>query len=325
MRYEIFKRHKTTTFHWLLHTRFCDLVRWAVVIDAMLKQGLVMLPVGVCLFFVALWSPAGKGLASWLSCVLCFVNFQMSSGPHQNQGWGWRRETGLSPPVKYFTDRSKAVLLLWIVFVGYASCWYVLFYVAFWSPAGKGLTSWLQCVFCFVNVPNVLWSTSESRVRLVPWNWFKPSSKIFYWYRPFQGGTSFVDLLCFCSVLCLLCLCARLFICALWSPAGKGLTSWLLFVVSAVSLSLSHWYPGSGVVLDCIDSWSLHPYLLCKKVHIQGFVNEPRIYHTSTHSLSRVFSPHFGNMTWLTESGIFRIVLYKIGKKLTPYYIIKLT
>ena len=50
--------------------------------------------------------------------------------------------------------------------------------------------------------------------------------------RLFQGGTSFVDLLCFCSVLCLLCLCARLFICALWSPAGKGLTSWLSFVVS---------------------------------------------------------------------------------------------
>ena len=62
-----------------------------------------------------------------------------------------------------------------------------------------------------------------------------------------------MDLLCFCSVLCLLCLCARLFICAMWSPAGKGLTSWLSFVVSTVSLSLSHWYPGSGVVLDCID------------------------------------------------------------------------
>ena len=67
----------------------------------------------------------------------------------------------------------------------------------------------------------------------------------------------FVDHLCFCSVLCLLCLCARLFICALWLPAGKGLTSWLSFVVSAVSmvsLSLSHWYPGLGVALDCIDS-----------------------------------------------------------------------
>ena len=36
----------------------------------------------------------------------------------------------------------------------------------------------------------------------------------------------------FFSVLCLLCLCARLFICALWSPAGKGLTSWLSFVES---------------------------------------------------------------------------------------------
>ena len=71
------------------------------------------------------------------------------------------------------------------------------------------------------------------------------------------------------SVLCLLCLCARLFICALWSPAGKGLTSWLSFVVSTVSLSLSDWYPGSGVVLDCIDSWSLHPYLLCMKICVE--------------------------------------------------------
>ena len=31
--------------------------------------------------------------------------------------------------------------------------------------------------------------------------------------------------------------------------SGKGLTSWLSFVVSTVSLSLSHWYPGSGVYL----------------------------------------------------------------------------
>ena len=44
-----------------------------------------------------------------------------------------------------------------------------------------------------------------------------------------------------------------LFICALWSPSGKGLTSRLSFVVS-VSFSPSHWYSGSGVVLDCIDS-----------------------------------------------------------------------
>ena len=60
-----------------------------------------------------------------------------------------------------------------------------------------------------------------------------------------------MDLLCF-SALWLQCLFASLFICALWSPAGKELGS-LLWCLT-VSLSLSHWYPGSGVVLDCIDS-----------------------------------------------------------------------
>ena len=66
-----------------------------------------------------------------------------------------------------------------------------------------------------------------------------------------KGMDFFCGSFMFFSVLCLLCTCARLFIhvSALWSPAGKGLTSWLSFVVS-----LSHWYPGSGVVLDCIVS-----------------------------------------------------------------------
>ena len=49
----------------------------------------------------------------------------------------------------------------------------------------------------------------------------------------------------FCLVL--LCFCARLFIDALWSPALKGLTFWLSFVIS--KLSLSNWYLGSGVGL----------------------------------------------------------------------------
>ena len=60
--------------------------------------------------------------------------------------------------------------------------------------------------------------------------------------------------MCFFSVLCLLCLCARLFICVLWSPAGKGLASLLSFVVPNCEFVTFHWYPGSGVVLDCIDS-----------------------------------------------------------------------
>ena len=60
-----------------------------------------------------------------------------------------------------------------------------------------------------------------------------------------------MDLLWFCSVLCLLYLCPRLFNCALWSPAGKGLTSWISFVVSGcefVTFPLVSWV-GCGIWL----------------------------------------------------------------------------
>ena len=69
----------------------------------------------------------------------------------------------------------------------------------------------------------------------------------------------------FCLVFAMFC--ARLFICALWSPAGKGLTSWLSFVVSSVSLSLSHSYPGSGVylIVSIPDLCAItYFYVLCK-------------------------------------------------------------
>ena len=86
-----------------------------------------------------------------------------------------RRKTVLSPPVKYFTDRSKAVFPLWIFYVFVLSC---------------------DC-YVFVRV-------------------------------------------------CLYVLCGHLLVKG--RPLGSRL--WCL----TVSLSLSHWYPGSGVVLDCIDS-----------------------------------------------------------------------
>ena len=59
-----------------------------------------------------------------------------------------RSETGLSPQV--FTDGSKAVLLLWIIYV--ISVLFLLcfrghmFIDALWSPAGKWLISWLSFV-----------------------------------------------------------------------------------------------------------------------------------------------------------------------------------
>ena len=56
----------------------------------------------------------------------------------------------------------------------------------------------------------------------------------------------------FCLVFAMFC--ARLFICALWSPAGKGLTSWLSFVVftvSFVTFPLVSWVRCGTL---CIDS-----------------------------------------------------------------------
>ena len=67
----------------------------------------------------------------------------------------------------------------------------------------------------------------------------------------FQGGTSFVDIF-FLSRVCydLLRVC-------LYVPCGQVLRrGWPLgsrLWCPTVSLSLSHWYLGSGVVLDCID------------------------------------------------------------------------
>ena len=46
-----------------------------------------------------------------------------------------------------------------------------------------------------------------------------------------------MDHLCYLYLVIVMLL--RLFIAALWSPAGKGLTSWLLFVMFIVVL-LSH-------------------------------------------------------------------------------------
>ena len=47
-----------------------------------------------------------------------------------------------------------------------------------------------------------------------------------------------MDHLCFLCLFILMLL--RLFIAALWSPAEKGLTSWLLLVMFIVFLLLSH-------------------------------------------------------------------------------------
>ena len=142
----------------------------------------------------------------------------LSCKPNIYVSWSTSELRVRMAPFNRFKSSSKSIFY-WL-FQGSASfvdhfCWLcfmlVLFFVALWSPAGKGLTSWLLCVFCLVTFPNVSWSTSESRVRLALWNWFKPSSKIIYW--PFQGCTSFVELLCFFCLVFAMSLCASVYMC----------------------------------------------------------------------------------------------------------------
>ena len=85
-----------------------------------------------------------------------------------------------------------------------------------------------------------------------------------FYYWPFQGGASFEDLFCcLCFAFVFVILLSFLFLqAALWSPAGKGLTSWLFCVwcFFVCFFNFPIWCLGSGVELYCIDSWSL-PFL----------------------------------------------------------------
>ena len=63
-----------------------------------------------------------------------------------------------------------------------------------------------------------------------------------------------MDLLCFFCLVFAMPLCASVYMCPVvtcWERSDLlAFVKWCL----TVSLSLSHWYPGLGVVLDCIDS-----------------------------------------------------------------------
>ena len=98
-------------------------------------------------------------------------------------------------------------------------------------------------------------STSELRVRLASCETgLNPPVKYYYW--PFQGDASLgiiynnSFLFCYAFVrVCLLMPCGHLH----GQDWPLGSCVWCL----KVKLSLSNWYPGSGVVLHCIASWSL--------------------------------------------------------------------
>ena len=138
----------------------------------------------------------------------------------------------------------------------------------------------------------------------------KPSRKIFYW--PFQGGTSFLDLLYFF----LSCVCYAFVRVCLFVPCGhllgKGWPLGSRLWCITVSLSLSHWYIGSGVVLDCIYSWSLHPYLL-RLTTIYDFAVEDSLYHPTC---KKRFYRHFGKHRESEDVSPHKLGLQKIAFEL---------
>ena len=89
-----------------------------------------------------------------------------------------------------------------------------------------------------------------------------------------------IYVLCFVFVM-LSCLLSAV----LWSPAGRGLTSCMWCFRYFCHFPM--WCPGTSVVLDCINSWSLPSYILtlktstfffkCKKLEID-FVSKWKIY-----------------------------------------------
>ena len=110
------------------------------------------------------------------------------------------------------------------------------------------------------------WFSSELRVRLALLNWFKPSSKIFYW--PFQGGTSFVDffylfvLSCVCYVfvcVCLYVLCGHLLEKS-W-PLGCRLCSLTEFVTFPLAIGIlgQAWYLIVSIPHLCTRTYLLFP------------------------------------------------------------------
>ena len=79
-----------------------------------------------------------------------FKLYYFNGNIHLSNKGDLSHEPSLSPLVKYFTDRPKVVLLLWILYVFFCLVFAMhlcaSFICALWSPAGKGLTSWLSFV-----------------------------------------------------------------------------------------------------------------------------------------------------------------------------------
>ena len=126
---------------------------------------------------------------------------------------------------------GSTCLIYFALVFSFIYCWVLIFALSlflYWficsrryciDMFGSFMRAWYLCVLVHI------WIGGEFGM----WNRLWPSSKIFYW--SFQGGTSFVDPLCFFSVCVCSTFCASVCVC-LVVACWEGLASWLSFVVS---------------------------------------------------------------------------------------------
>ena len=140
-----------------------------------------------------------------------------------------------------------------------------LFVDALWSPAGKWLSSWLSFV---MSNGDVVTFSLVSWVRCGTWLY---RFLIFALFRTLQENNLLILFVTFVS-------CHTV----LWSPAWKGLTSWLSCIWCFLVFCLTvPWCPWSGVVFDCMGSWSSSPSLLC-------YLRNPLYHIEPVHEISNI-------------------------------------
>ena len=88
----------------------------------------------------------------------------------RNKRWGWYYKTRSSLQWKYFYWRFKGNATFLDLFC-YLCFMYIMFscliFATLWSPAGKGLPSWLSCMWCLLVFGSL--SHVESVVRCCTW------------------------------------------------------------------------------------------------------------------------------------------------------------
>ena len=207
------------------------------------------------MFFAALWSPSGKGLTSWLSCMwfffLWFCCFPIWS-------WVW---CGIW--VYWFLMFAFHLILILLLI----SCCTIDVFSRLSFLLIHVIRHAYRCtVTCIRNILSYIKNWNSEWLYLSYSLQGHPLHVCVWWLHTIYSSFASISLskrerLAICVFVCL-CYRSRLFLTALWLPAGKGLTSLVCNVLFVSICHFSKWCPRSCVVLDCIGSWSLPSFLL---------------------------------------------------------------